>query len=235
MSAPYADLTHWVPIAVLLASLAGSAHCISMCGGLAIATAKSRKRAVLYHFGRLLGYLGLGALAGGLGSQVLSESIEFQWLSLSSAFLLGIGFVLGGVQVWRGKTPHLPWIPQRLFHRIYRRTQGNALTTGLLSSFLPCGWLHSFVLGAVTTRSVGLGAGFLLMFWLGTLPALSATPWMTHRLFRPVALRAPKVAALMLILAGAFSLSAKVWPQIYPHARAEHCSHFSHPKSSSSP
>jgi uncharacterized protein len=229
LSVPYADPTTWVPLAVLVASLAGSGHCVSMCGGLVVATAKGPATWVSYHLGRLLGYLSLGALAGLIGSEVLGASPETKWLSLATALILGLGFVLAGIRIWQGRVPHFSVVPKSLLMRAYRGTRGNALATGLLTAFLPCGWLHAFVLGSVATRSPALGAGFLFMFWLGTLPALAATPWLVKRIFQPMSSRAPRVAGIVLILAGIISVGAKVLPFASTDdgksSRLGHCSH----------
>lgn len=221
MSLLFADLTVWVPPAVLVASLAGSAHCVSMCGGLVVATATRPRAWVAYQAGRLLGYLALGAGAGLIGQRILEANFATRWVSAAVGALLGIGFVLAGARVWRGKAPHFSILPASWLAVLYRLARGSALGTGLLSAFLPCGWLHAFVLGAVATRSIALGAGFLLMFWLGTLPALMATPWLTQRVLGPLATRAPRLAASLLILAGALCVGAKLGPMLPAESRAD--------------
>ena len=47
-----------------------------------------------------------------------------------------------------------------------------ALSTGLLTAFLPCGWLYLFALKAAETGSPLRGALFMIAFWLGSVPAL---------------------------------------------------------------
>ena len=47
-----------------------------------------------------------------------------------------------------------------------------ALSTGLLTAFLPCGWLYLFALKAAGTGSPLQGALFMIAFWLGSVPAL---------------------------------------------------------------
>lgn len=212
MSVPIIDPGTWVPLAVLTASLAGSGHCVSMCGGLVVASARSPSSWAAYHLGRLAGYLALGAAAGYVGGRALGASSGSDWLALASALALGLGFVATGVRVWGGKLPHVAILPAGALNRLYRRAGGNAALTGALTALLPCGWLHVFVLGAAGTRSAWLGAGFLLLFWLGTVPALTATPWAVDRIFRPIARKAPRLAATLLILSGALTVGAKVAP-----------------------
>jgi sulfite exporter TauE/SafE len=61
-----------------------------------------------------------------------------------------------------------------------------------------------------------MGGALMAVFWLGTLPALSAVPWITHRLLRPASARAPKITALLLIVAGLAGIGFKMrslWDQ----------------------
>lgn len=200
------------PVAVLLASLAGSAHCASMCGGLVASVADSRPRWVTYQLGRLSGYLALGAVAGAIGGRFLNSggSKAGLWLSIVAAVLLGGAFILSGVRIWVGKGLHFSVIPQAWLRALYRVSGGNALFSGALSGLLPCGWLHSFVLGAVATQSAVHGAVFLLTFWLGTLPALGLAPLLLQKFLRPLAVRVPRLCAMLLIVAGLASIGVKV-------------------------
>ena len=57
-----------------------------------------------------------------------------------------------------------------------------ALCVGLLTAFLPCGWLYLFASYAAGTGSPFWGAAFMAAFWLGSVPALvlagaGARPW----------------------------------------------------------
>jgi uncharacterized protein len=227
----FADIFPWLPWAVLGASLIGSTHCVSMCGGLVMAVAKTRSSKVAYHLGRLTGYMSLGALGGLLGSQFMFAEKGFQpWQQLTSwiaSLILGLGLLAMGVRVWRGGAPHFSILPGNLFPRLFSWSKGSAAGAGLLTAFLPCGWLHTFVLGAVATQSPVRGALFLFMFWLGTLPALGLAPYLTERFLRPLSARAPRMAAIILITAGVVSIGAKVAPTFssMPRATTEESAH----------
>lgn len=209
MSAPFAELSAMAPWAVLAASLAGSAHCVGMCGGLAVASGGSRRAAAGYHGGRLAGYLALGAAAGFLGESLLGATAT-AWLPWVAALLMAAGFVTLGVRVWRGGSPHLTVIPARWMHAWFRRAGGHASLIGLGTALLPCGWLHGFVLAAAATRSGAAGAALMLAFWAGTLPALAFGPGLVRSLLGPLARRAPRVAGALLIAAGALSLGGRL-------------------------
>ncbi|OFZ84330.1 MAG: hypothetical protein A2603_07435 [Bdellovibrionales bacterium RIFOXYD1_FULL_55_31] len=221
--------TAFIPIAVLSASLLGSLHCLGMCGGLAVAVARSRKTAVYYHVGRLLGYIGLGALAGFLGETIFSSKLQgaIPWVA---ALGLGSIFVFAGIRLWLDKPLHftLPPILERSALSILNSVTPDPFLTGFFSVLLPCGWLHSFVLGALATRNPVSGAVFLALFWAGTLPAMTAAPWIIQRILKPVAIRAPKAAGAILIFAGLAAFSYKIVPLARAHYGTQagcHCHH----------
>ena len=220
MSALFVD--HWtawmsvIPFAVLGASLLGSGHCVAMCGGLVMTVARDRRAVLRYHLGRLAGYCSLGAAAGFLGETALRSS-SFVLISWVSTVFLASAFVFLGIRLWLGRPLHLFRLPQSLWRKLAGYGPG---TTGLLSAFLPCGWLHAFVLGAIATQSAALGALYLFFFWLGTLPALSFAPLAATKVFQPMAKRAPRMSAIILIAIGIGSLGMKMMPR---HASMGHC------------
>lgn len=232
MSAPITELLGGavgigVPVAVIGASLLGSAHCVGMCGGLVVATCRTRADWVQYQGGRLLAYAALGAGAGALSERVFSAS-ALGWAQWLAAGAMAVGFFAMAARAWRGETPHFSWVPTRWISRGFAATRGAALAplgVGLLSAILPCGWLQSFVLAAAATRTAGGGALLLACFWLGTLPALSAAPWLARGALRPAARRAPRLTAVLLVAAGVLGLGIKMRPLIAsestPHCHCE--------------
>lgn len=197
-----------IPIAILTASLLGSSHCVAMCGGLMLNVAKSRKTLFLYHFGRLFGYCSLGALAGLIGETFL-ESTQFLFIPKLSATLIALGFVFTGVQLWQGKSIHLFRLPFYFWNKL---ANCGSFSVGLLSAFLPCGWLHIFILGAIGTSSTKSGCLLLFFFWLGTLPSMTFAPWIIQRIFKPLTNRLPRLSAIILIVIGIGNLGVKLIP-----------------------
>lgn len=198
-------------IAVLAASLAGSLHCVAMCGPIALlARGTSRWHPLFYHLGRLAGYLGLGALAGAFGAGVLTGDASGRIQTVLAA-LLGLLLVWTGLLWIRGRTSG-PFagkgLAGRLLERGFRRSLAlpaaarNTMIGGL-SVLLPCGWLYGFVLASAAAASAAAGAAVLLVFWLGTLPVFAVGTALTRvralqRLDRAWVRRA--VGALMIVL-----------------------------------
>lgn len=163
----------------LLTGLAGSLHCVLMCGPLAGALPTGRLSAAgtagaraLYHAGRVGTYAALGALAGTLGQQALSW-IGSGYLSLAS----------GGVLLVLTLRPNatnpaydrlLAGVRQTLGPYLRQPSAGAFLGLGVVNGLLPCGLVSVALAGALATGSSVAGGTFGLIFGLGTVPALLA-------------------------------------------------------------
>ncbi len=213
------DAATWVPLAVLGASVAGSGHCVAMCGPLVAAVARDRRAWVHYHSGRLLGYLALGAIAGQLGEQVMRA----RTVSFVSAVTMAALFFLSAYRVARGRPLHLPLLPKRWLSWLLERGSRTPFACGSLTALLPCGWLHAFVLASIATGSLARGAGMLFLFWAGTLPALMGGAWILEKTLAPLVRRTPIVPAILLFVAGLACLGLKSLPLSGGGAAAPSC------------
>ncbi|MEO1230644.1 MAG: sulfite exporter TauE/SafE family protein [Myxococcota bacterium] len=173
---------------VLLASFVGSLHCFGMCGGFVgfYAGAGRGTSAWLshgaYNGGRLLTYVGLGALAGGLGATF--EALPgLAHIERAAGLVAGVLIVAWGLllllQALGARWATLPgsYTLGRQVTRVLGRLADEppllrALLLGLSSTLLPCGWLYGFVTAAAGTGDPGRGAMVLFAFWLGTVPAM---------------------------------------------------------------
>lgn len=205
-----------VPGMVLAASLLGSTHCMGMCGGISLALPPRKEAQTAYHLGRLAGYLLLGGLAGLAGRWLLASSPV---LSVISAGLMAFMLMYTAVRVWRGEGLHLNlpgWLrADGLLARVLPAARGGALPgwlagglTGLLTIFLPCGWLYTYVIGALATHHPVLGALYLGSFWLGTVPMLAWGPALLGKLLVQRPRQRHWVAGLFLV-AGLLTLVYK--------------------------
>lgn len=180
----------------------------------------------MYHLGRLLSYLILGSLAGLLGKEVFQSEI-FKILPWIMTAAISLGFVWMGIMVWKGQAPHLFKLPNRFLSKLYAASSYGPFSIGTFSALLPCGWLHTFVLGAVTTGSAVKGALYLFCFWVGTLPALSAVNLTVKHLFGRIR-SVPRIAALLLIAVGVANLGIKIMNIVPGADPAASCHHEHH-------
>lgn len=183
----------------LAAGLVGSPHCVGMCGGFASAASDSRLGSAPWHAGRLMTYAALGAAAGGLGATLPGP----RWLPvvLSTLFLAWFALRLAG---WS------PVVSSSGAHRLAalaRRAIAlggwpGRVAFGAVSGLLPCGLVYAALALPVASGSAAAGALAMLVFGLGTVPALSLAGAGVRRLAGR-SIWARRGLALLIFLCGA--------------------------------
>lgn len=208
-----------------LAGLAGSGHCLGMCGGimaaLAVAgpgaSAANRFRLNLsYHIGRITTYTTLGLLAGALSQVALFTVFKpyLLWLFAAANLLViavGLATAIGLRRVSLAALDGAGW---GFMSRWLGRASGQAtpaafLATGLVMGLLPCGLVYGVLISAATGGSWLRGGGMMLAFGLGTLPALLAFGQVANALgaiSTTVFLRIMGLAVALLGVAGLLKL-----------------------------
>lgn len=209
-----------VPTSVFFAGLIGSPHCVAMCGPLVMTFGREKKTLVTYHLGRMLVYTGAGALAGALGRAAIgSPSIGF---SAAGLVLLALLLIVFAFRALGGSTRvhlRLPAVFARAHSALWTRVRASSpspavmsFIAGSLTVFLPCLHLYAFLAGAAATGSSSAGAAFMFMFWLSTVPALSAAPLLIRRFFGGSHSTTARRWAAGLFLSAAFvSLGQFAW------------------------
>ncbi|MEM9304143.1 MAG: sulfite exporter TauE/SafE family protein [Pseudomonadota bacterium] len=172
-------------LAALYAGLAGSMHCVSMCGGIAALGGMGSQRPLshvsLFNAGRILSYM----LAGGVGAWLVSVGFEF---APSRTARIGVAFLTGGVLAAIGLYfafglrlfSALESLGARFWTRLSPlvskllpiRHPVQALALGGLWGWLPCGLFYVTLPLAWSTGSAETGALVMAMFGLGTAPAM---------------------------------------------------------------
>ncbi len=210
--------------AILIASLVGSPHCAGMCGGLMLfALGADREQPkghrlrlqLAYHLGRLTSYIILGAAAGAVGAAI-DFGGRFAGIQRSAAIVAGIlmiGFglaMLARAAGWRTGRLALPAPVRRTFEQAHRfaftlQPTSRALTIGLLTALLPCGWLYAFAFTAAGTASPLWGAAVLAVFWLGTVPLMAALGAGIQTLTGPLRNHLPVITALAVTAVGVYT------------------------------
>lgn len=211
-----------IPLAVFVASILGSTHCVTMCGPIAITVNKSSGYMTLYHLGRLISYLILGTVAGLLGETFLSTS--FPTISTISIGLISVFFIYTGYKLIVGKP--LEFLPSKtIAYLISKPTKWSlsqkrpvkSLTLGIVNGFLPCGWVYIFVIGAVAAKSPLYSAALLFIFWLGTVPALSVFPYIYKKTFKKSPRKLATAAGVILIIIGLANMTFHLLPTEKTH------------------
>ena len=206
-----------ITFAVLIASVAGSTHCIAMCGPIAVLLKNNNGNIHLYNIGRLITYLFLGFLAGLFGEAFLNN--HYGVISIFSTIVISAVLLYLGYNLIRNKSTglHMPGYytlilktPLRWIFKlnIYMRS----ILLGVINGFAPCGWLYVFVLASVTLKNSYQGALLMFFFWLGTVPTLTFLSYVSNRLINFLPGNFTRIAGFILLFVGLFNLVVNFLP-----------------------
>ncbi len=187
-----------------LAGLAGSPHCVLMCGAFASACARPAPGLGAWHAGRLIGYAALGALAGSFGAFLPGP----WWLPSAVAVVLLCWFAAALAGILPEPRVRLPGAARagRLLEK--DRGLGARFLFGVVNGFVPCGLVYSALSLPVALADPVPGALAMAAFGAGTLPALSVAALTLRRLV-PRTLAGRRVLALAVLCAGLWSVAVR--------------------------
>jgi sulfite exporter TauE/SafE len=199
----------------LAGGLAGSLHCIGMCGGFPLALAATSSGAVvsrqlLYNAGRLNTLVAIGGLAGAAGAAVVASgplpSLERTLAVVAGTFIVLVGIEMLGVGV--RVTARLAALTHALLRRLLggvlaSRSPAAPIALGVFNAFLPCHLIYAFAARAASTASVGEGMLTMLAFGIGTVPAMLAVGTLGTALAPRVRRRLSLLSAVVVLVLGA--------------------------------
>ncbi len=175
---------------IFLSGLAGSSHCVGMCGPFAAilgSTTTGWRQNVswqlIYSVGRIFTYATLGAMAG-FGGQRLTG---LRWFGVNATAILAIvaglflvyeGLVTAGVMHrFRLGKQGVGLCPSGglLRSMLKQQSRSGVFLAGVATGFLPCGLVYAFLFTAAQTSDLFLGMSVMIVFGLGTVPLMVAT------------------------------------------------------------
>jgi sulfite exporter TauE/SafE len=193
--------------------LVGSLHCLGMCGPIAISLPLAKDNwlkkisgGLLYNFGRILTYGALGAMFGLLGQGIKLAGLQ-QWASIAIGIVMILSVLFPIIfrekikidSLFTGYAGRLTGSFRKLFNR---DSLGSLLMIGLLNGLLPCGLVYVAVAGAINTNDVWMGIAFMMMFGLGTAPALLMLSLVGNAISMGFRKKAGKVVPAFIVILG---------------------------------
>jgi len=173
-----------------MAGLAGSGHCLGMCGGIVAALAVASPNAsygqrvrlnLAYHSGRVMTYALLGLLAGAASQLALFTMIKppLYWLFGAANIMvvvIGLSTALGlrGLSLSRLDGSGWGFMSHALRRASAQASVPAFIGAGLVMGLIPCGMVYGVLITAATRGSWLQGGGQMLAFGLGTIPVLLA-------------------------------------------------------------
>jgi hypothetical protein len=186
-------------------------------------------RHLCYNLGRLAVYVFLGALAGFLGEMVepsLLKSLQLPLATIAGSLIAIWGLALIAIALG-AKPPTVltrtipDWLSKNTGHLYQKvtRTPGrsSALSLGLLSGLLPCGWLWIYIAAASTSGSALSGAILMGVFWLGTVPAMLSLGISVEKISLKWRQKLPALMGVMILILGVLTLSGRMTPHSHSH------------------
>lgn len=197
----------------LAGGAAAFAHCVGMCGGLALHLAQGGgspgrllARQALWHAGKTSTYIFLGAVAGLAGGWFTSSGLARAQDIMAygaGAMMIVMGLALVGLWPARRKAGQGEGLLASLFGQfIGQPTAAGALVLGLATGFLPCPIVLGMLALAAQSGSVLAGMVTLAATGLGTVWALAILGLTGHVATLRLRRWAAPVGAAVLVLAG---------------------------------
>jgi sulfite exporter TauE/SafE len=170
-------------LAAFLVGLVGSLHCIGMCGPIAIALPVPDSSnlsfftgRILYNLGRVVTYAFLGAVLGLVGSKLALTGAQ-QMVSIVLGIVIIIAVLLP--QKYKNYFAQHPIIQKLALPLksnigiLFKKGTFSAMfLIGILNGFLPCGLVYVALAGAIASGDAISGAAVMILFGLGTVPAM---------------------------------------------------------------
>jgi sulfite exporter TauE/SafE len=185
------SLAYELPL-VFVSGVLGSAHCIGMCGAISATMnlgttgiRSSLARQLLWSIGRVFTYAFLGMVAGFAAlrftkSDFASSQSSVITIQAAFAILAGALLVLQGMLAagWlrRKRSSGGPCLTATIFGRFLKGgSRLSVFIAGILTGFLPCGLVYSFLALAAASASIWKGPLLMAAFGLGTVPVMLLT------------------------------------------------------------
>jgi sulfite exporter TauE/SafE len=165
-------------VAGFVLGVAGSVHCLAMCGPLAAAMAPAGARAAWYHAGRTAVYIVLGLGAGTIGRTVTVAGFGrvLAFVMAAVIALQAAERMTGGRWNWASAWAARPWRSMSAPVRAYAATHPltGAAGLGVMNGLVPCGLVYAAAAAATGFGAVAPALSFMAGFAVGTTPLLAA-------------------------------------------------------------
>jgi len=204
---------------ILLGGLLGSSHCVGMCGAFALTLGVGRRswaanlgRQILYSLGRVFTYTAAGAMVGYGGWRLNAEwsnvvNIQAVFCIAAGLLLIGQGLHSAGVLRWPPTGSAAVPAGAGCFAALLRAGRlHNVFLGGVINGLLPCGLVYAYLALAASAGHMAHGALTMLLFGLGTLPAMVSVGVGGALLSAALRRRVLLLAAWCVVLTGALSL-----------------------------
>lgn len=168
----------------IVLGLAGSFHCMAMCGPIAFALPigkSSRLKAIfqisLYHLGRISTYAFIGVIFGVMGRGLYLAGFQQRLSILMGVIMIFIVLIPNTVfnkfNLSTSLYKIIGLLKSKLSFYLNQKSLGSLFLIGLFNGFLPCGLVYMALIGSISTGSAIKGSFYMVLFGLGTIPMMT--------------------------------------------------------------
>jgi sulfite exporter TauE/SafE len=161
-----------------MTGLAGSFHCVGMCGPIALALpvgkltfVQATLSRILYNLGRILTYSILGGAFGYFGKTLFMAGFQ-QHLSIIIGLMMFFFIFPNRVISWSPFQKITHYLTNTFKTVFPIKSPIGFVILGLLNGLLPCGLVYVALAGAAASSTPIQGAVFMALFGLGTAPMM---------------------------------------------------------------
>ncbi|MFD0761991.1 sulfite exporter TauE/SafE family protein [Lutibacter aestuarii] len=197
----------------LVLGLAGSFHCIGMCGPIAFVIPVDRSsktklifQTFLYHLGRLISYSFIGMLFGLIGKGLYLAGFQ-QRLSILMGVIM-ILLVIIPVTIFNKFNFSKPLykiiakVKSKLGLYLNKKSNKALFSIGFFNGFLPCGLVYMALIGSVSTGNSIQGALYMAVFGVGTIPMMTGAILLGNFVNLSLRTKIQKVIPVFVVIIG---------------------------------
>jgi sulfite exporter TauE/SafE len=198
-------------LTAFLLGLAGSFHCVGMCGPIALSlplrgetVAGKIWGSILWSFGRIVTYSLMGAIFGAIGFGFKMAGFQ-QVVSIAVGILMILSAILPALfkNFRLGRMTAIFNPVRKGMQHLFREKNNKALfLIGIFNGLLPCGLVYLAIAGAIGTADTLLAIGYMALFGLGTLPLLLAVSMLGNMISQTLRKQLNKVVPFIVVLIG---------------------------------
>jgi sulfite exporter TauE/SafE len=197
----------------LVLGLAGSFHCIGMCGPIAFVlpvdrTSKGKVlfQIILYNIGRLITYSIIGVLFGFIGKGLYLAGFQ-QRLSVLMGVIM-IASIIIPISIFNKYNFSKPLykiiakVKSNLGFYLSKKSNKALFLIGFFNGFLPCGLVYMALIGSISAANSIQGALYMAVFGLGTIPMMTAAIMLGNFIGIPIRSKIQKAIPVFVVIIG---------------------------------
>lgn len=198
-------------LSAFLLGLAGSLHCLGMCGPLMMALhSPSQGRqwgaTAQYQAGRIITYSALGLFFGLAGKGLALAGLQQVMSVAAGVFMLLFAFLAWRIERMMNAIPAVQRMVQSvqrgMTRLLGRHPYGAAFSFGMLNGLIPCGMVYAALAGSIASADAWGGVLFMAFFGLGTAPLMMAAGVLGNAFGQNIRTRFRLLQPVLLLIAG---------------------------------